>query len=69
MMNEKVRDDIVADMSSFFRPQNMSVDAVEVYTTLMLISVLNINVKESSIMKIYKLFVRLDQQSLPVHNP
>ncbi len=51
-MNGKVRDDIVADLSSFFRPEYMSADATRVYTTLLLMSVLHVKIKKSWVMRI-----------------
>jgi hypothetical protein len=47
LMNDKVRDAIVVDTSSFFRPEHLDADATRVYTTLLLMSVLGIKIKRS----------------------
>ena len=47
-----MRDDIVSDLSAFFRPEHLSQDAVEVYTTLLLMSLLDVKIKKSSIFRI-----------------
>ncbi len=51
-MNGRVRDDIVTDTSCFFRPDLLSADATQVYTTLLLMSVLHIKIKKAWVMRI-----------------
>lgn len=51
-MNGRVRDLIVADTSCFFRPELMSADATQVYTTLLLMSVLHIKINKTWIIRI-----------------
>lgn len=51
-MNGKVRGDIVVDTSSFFRPEHMDADATQVYTTLLLMSVLGVKIKKSWVIRI-----------------
>ncbi len=51
-MNGKVCSDIVAGTSSFFRPDHMDADATQVYTTMLLMSVLGVKIKKSWVIRI-----------------
>ncbi len=51
-MNNKVRDDIVSDSSCFFCPQYLSADAIELYTTFLLATVLHVKITKSTIISI-----------------
>ena len=48
-MKKKVCDDIVADLSAFFRPNIMTGSSIEMYTMLLLMSVLYVKIRKSSI--------------------
>jgi hypothetical protein len=51
-MNGKVRNDIIEDVTTFFRPEFMDTDATQVYTTLLLMSVLHIKIVKTWVMSI-----------------